>query len=118
MVSCKVNNRIVTFDYPLQNGDIVEVVTSKAAHGPSRDWMNIAKSSEARNKIRQWFKKEKREENVARGKLSFDSELKHAGLTLSEITTLGKTSRRCSKKCLMAPSTICTPPSATADFRP
>ncbi len=86
MVSCKVNNRIVTFDYPLQNGDIVEVVTSKAAHGPSRDWMNIAKSSEARNKIRQWFKKEKREENVARGKLSFDSELKHAGLTLSEIT--------------------------------
>ena len=87
MVSCKVNNRIVTFDYPLQNGDIVEVVTSKAAHGPSRDWMNIAKSSEARNKIRQWFKKEKREENVARGKLSFDSELKHAGLTLSEITT-------------------------------
>ena len=87
MVSCKVNNRIVTFDYPLQNGDIVEVVTSKAAHGPSRDWMNIAKSSEARNKIRQWFKKEKREENVARGKLSFDSELKHAGLTLSEITS-------------------------------
>ena len=67
MVSCKVNNRIVTFDYPLQNGDIVEVVTSKAAHGPSRDWMNIAKSSEARNKIRQWFKKEKREENVAQG---------------------------------------------------
>ena len=87
MVSCKVNNRIVTFDYPLQNGDIVEVVTSKAAHGPSRDWMKIAKSSEARNKIRQWFKKEKREENIARGKLSFDSELKRAGLTLAEITS-------------------------------
>ena len=86
MVSCKVNNRIVTFDYPLQNGDIVEVVTSKAAHGPSRDWMKIAKSSEARNKIRQWFKKEKREENIARGKLSFDTELKRAGLTLAEIT--------------------------------
>ena len=86
MVSCKVNNRIVTFDYPLQNGDIVEVVTSKAAHGPSRDWMKIAKSSEARNKIRQWFKKEKREENIARGKLSFDAELKRAGLTLAEIT--------------------------------
>ncbi len=66
MVSCKVNNRIVTFDYPLQNGDIVEVVTSKAAHGPSRDWMNIAKSSEARNKIRQWFRR-KSGENVANG---------------------------------------------------
>ena len=87
MVSCKVNNRIVTFDYPLQNGDIVEVVTSKAAHGPSRDWMKIAKSSEARNKIRQWFKKEKREENIARGKLSFDAELKRAGLTLAELTS-------------------------------
>ena len=86
MVSCKVNNRIVTFDYPLQNGDIVEVVTSKAAHGPSRDWMKIAKSSEARNKIRQWFKREKREENIARGKLSFDAELKRAGLTLAELT--------------------------------
>ena len=87
MVSCKVNNRIVTFDYPLQNGDVVEVVTSKAAHGPSRDWMKIAKSSEARNKIRQWFKREKREENIARGKLSFDAELKRAGLTLSELTS-------------------------------
>ncbi len=86
MVSCKVNNRIVTFDYPLQNGDIVEVVTSKTAHGPSRDWMKIAKSSEARNKIRQWFKREKRDENIARGKLSFDAELKRAGLTLAEIT--------------------------------
>ena len=86
MVSCKVNNRIVTFDYPLQNGDIVEVITSKAAHGPSRDWMKIAKSSEARNKIRQWFKREKRDENIARGKLSFDAELKRAGLTLAEIT--------------------------------
>ena len=85
MVSCKVNSRIVTFDYILKNGDIVEVVTSKSAHGPSRDWMKIAKSSEARSKIRQWFKKEKREENIARGKLSFDSELKRAGLTLNEV---------------------------------
>lgn len=86
MVSCKVNGRIVTFDYALKNGDIVEVVTTKAAHGPSRDWMKIAKSSEARSKIRQWFKKEKREENIARGKLSFDTELKRAGLTLAELT--------------------------------
>ena len=87
MISCKVNGRIVTFDYTLKNGDIVEVVTTKGAHGPSRDWMKIAKSSEARNKIRQWFKKERREENIARGKVSFDSELKRAGITLSELTS-------------------------------
>ncbi len=87
MTGCKVNNRIVTFDYQLQNGDIVEVITSKSAHGPSRDWINIARSNEARNKIRQWFKKERREENIARGKLSFDSELKHAGIPLAIVTS-------------------------------
>ncbi|MEA4814773.1 MAG: bifunctional (p)ppGpp synthetase/guanosine-3',5'-bis(diphosphate) 3'-pyrophosphohydrolase [Oscillospiraceae bacterium] len=87
MTGCKVNNRIVTFDYQLQNGDIVEVITSKSARGPSRDWINIARSNEARNKIRQWFKKERREENIARGKLSFDSELKHAGIPLAIVTS-------------------------------
>ena len=86
MVGAKVNGRIVTLDHVLKNGDIVEVITSKSAHGPSRDWMKICKSNEARNKIRQWFKKERREENIATGRASFESELKHVGLSLAAIT--------------------------------
>ena len=86
MVGAKVNNRIVTFDHILKNGDIVEIMTSKSAKGPSRDWMKIAKSSEARSKIRQWFKKEKREENIANGRSSFEQELKHMGLSMRDVT--------------------------------
>ena len=87
MVGAKVNNRIVTLDHVLQNGDIVEILTSKSAKGPSRDWMKIAKSSEARSKIRQWFKKEKREENIVNGRASFEQELKHAGLSMKDVTS-------------------------------
>ena len=86
MTGAKVNGRMVTFDTQLKNGDIVEVITSKSAHGPSRDWMKICKSNEARNKIRQWFKRERREENIATGRASFESELKHVGLSLAAIT--------------------------------
>ena len=86
MVGAKVNNRIVTLDHVLKNGDIVEIMTSKNAKGPSRDWMQIAKSSEARSKIRQWFKKEKRDENIANGRASFEAELKHCGITMREVT--------------------------------
>ncbi len=86
MVGAKVNGRMVGFDYQLHNGDVVEINTSKSAHGPSRDWMKIAKSSEARSKIRQWFKRERREENIAQGRTSFESELKHAGLTIGQVT--------------------------------
>lgn len=86
MTGAKVNGRIVPFNHVLQNGDIVEIITSNASKGPSRDWLNIVVSSEARNKIRQWFKKERKEENIAHGKLSFDSELKRSGLTLADIS--------------------------------
>ncbi len=79
MVGAKVNNRIAAFDQPLKNGDIVEVLTSKSAKGPSRDWLKICNSNQARTKIKQWFKKEKREENVAHGKASFEGELRRAG---------------------------------------
>ena len=85
MVGAKVNGRMVPYDTPLHNGDIVEVVTSKSAKGPSRDWLNICKSNEARNKIRQWFKKEKREENIATGRAQFEAELRHAGIKLEAI---------------------------------
>jgi len=83
MVGAKVNNRIANIDMTLKNGDIVEVLTSKSAKGPSRDWLNICKSNQARTKIKQWFKKEKREENVAHGRSSFESEMKRVGLPLS-----------------------------------
>ena len=86
MVGAKVNGRMVGYDHVLHNGDVVEINTSKSAKGPSRDWMNIAKSSEARSKIRQWFKRERREENIAQGRASFEAELKHAGLTMSQVT--------------------------------
>ena len=86
MVGAKVNGRIVQFDYHLRNGDVVEVMTSKSAHGPSRDWVKIARSSNARSKIRQWFKKEKRDENIVNGRQSFESELKRTGVTLKELT--------------------------------
>ena len=83
MVGAKVNNRITGIDTPLQNGDIVEILTSKTAKGPSRDWLTICKSNQARTKIKQWFKKEKREENVAHGRSSFEAEMRQAGLPLS-----------------------------------
>ncbi len=83
MVGAKVNNRIANIDTPLRNGDICEVLTSKTAKGPSRDWLNICKSNQARTKIKQWFKKEKREENIVHGKSSFESEMKRAGLPLA-----------------------------------
>ena len=80
MVGAKVNGRIVPLDYQLKNGDVVEILTSKSAHGPSRDWLQIAKSNEARGKIRQWFKKEKREENIVHGKASFEGEMRRANV--------------------------------------
>ena len=83
MMGAKVNNRIANIDMTLKNGDIVEILTSKSAKGPSRDWLNICKSNQARTKIKQWFKKEKREENVIHGRASFESEMKRVGLPLS-----------------------------------
>ena len=80
MIGAKVNNRIASYDDPLRNGDIVEVLTSKSAKGPSRDWLNICRSNQARIKIKQWFKKEKREENIIRGKAAFEAELRRLNI--------------------------------------
>ncbi len=86
MTGAKVNGRIVPIAYPLQNGDIVSIITSHSSTGPSRDWLNIAKSGEARSKIRQWFKKERREENIVQGRDMFESEARRIGLSMADVT--------------------------------
>ena len=86
MIGAKVNNRIANIDAKLKNGDIVEILTSKSAKGPSRDWLTICKSNQARTKIKQWFKKEKREENIIHGRASFESEMKRMALPLTALS--------------------------------
>lgn len=81
MQGAKVNGKIVPLEYQLQNGDIVEIITSSAVHGPSMDWLKIIKTGQARSKINAWFKKEKREENIIAGKEMLERELKRQGLS-------------------------------------
>ncbi len=80
-IGSKVNNRLVPLDYRLRNGDIVEIVTTKAEHGPSRDWLSIVRTSHAREKIRQWFKKKDRDENIVHGREALERELKRLART-------------------------------------
>ena len=80
-IGAKVNNRLVSLDYKLKNGDIVEIVTTKSAHGPSRDWINLVTTSHAKEKIRQWFKRQQRDENITHGKHSLDRELRRLART-------------------------------------
>ena len=75
-IGAKVNNRLVPLDYRLKNGDIVEVMTTKGEHGPSRDWMNVVRTSHAREKIRQWFKRKDRDENIVHGREALERELR------------------------------------------
>lgn len=96
MVGAKINGMIVPIDRAPQNGEIVEIITSAASRGPSRDWLKIVHTGEARNKIRQWFKRERRAENIAEGKNEVERELRHMGRAYTEaqkneiLTNVGK----------------------------
>ena len=85
MVGARVNGKLVNIDYKIQNGDRIEILTSQNSRGPSRDWLNIVKSTQAKNKINQWFKKEFKEDNIIRGKEMISSYCKAKSIVLSNI---------------------------------
>lgn len=86
MVGARVNGKMVTIDYIIQNGDKIEIITSQNSKGPSRDWLSICKSAQAKNKINQWFKAELKEDNIVKGKALVDKYCKSKGIILSDIT--------------------------------
>ena len=87
MVGARVNGKLVNIDYKIQNGDRIEILTSQNSRGPSRDWLNIVKSTQAKNKINQWFKKEFKESNIIKGKEMIAAYCKAKSVTLSNIMT-------------------------------
>ncbi len=84
MVGAKVNGKIIQLETPLKNGDVVDIITSSHTMGPSNDWLKLAKTSQARNKINAWFKKENREENIKKGRETLEKELKKVNITLKD----------------------------------
>ena len=85
MVGARVNGKLVTIDYEIKNGDLIEILTSQNSKGPSRDWLSIVKSPQARSKINQWFKNESKEDNIVRGKEAIQSYCKAKTIVLSDI---------------------------------
>ncbi len=85
MVGAKINSKMVPITTPLKNGDIVEIITSDNTKGPSRDWLKIVKTTQARSKIQNWFKKAQREENTAKGKELVEKELKRIGMSFADL---------------------------------
>lgn len=85
MIGARVNGRLVTIDYVLQNGDQIEIITSQNSKGPSRDWLKLVKSTQAKNKINQWFKTELKEDNILKGKEMIDRYCKAKGINFSDL---------------------------------
>ncbi len=86
MVGARVNGKLVPIDYVIQNGDRIEVITSQNSKGPSRDWLKVVRSTQAKNKINQWFKQERKEENIVRGREALAAYCKARGISLPDIT--------------------------------
>ncbi len=93
MIGAKVNGKLVSIDYVIQNGDRIEVLTSQNSRGPSRDWLNIVKSTQAKNKINQWFRSEFKEENISKGKELLSQYCKSKGISWPDVNQLSYQSR-------------------------
>ena len=85
MVGARVNGKLVTIDYKINNGDRIEIITSQNSKGPSRDWLNVVKSTQAKNKINQWFKNELKEDNILKGKELLSTYCKARGVNLANL---------------------------------
>ncbi len=85
MVGARVNGKLVPIEYVVQNGDRIEVITSQNSKGPSRDWLSLVKSTQAKNKINQWFKSELKEDNIVRGKDLIDRYCKTKGINFGDL---------------------------------
>jgi len=107
MVGARVNGKIVTFDYAIQNGDRVEIVTSQNSRGPSMDWLKFVKSSQAKSKINQWFKKVNKEENIIKGRELIEKEAKRKGLVLSDLITPKRMESVLERYCFVNWDSIC-----------